>query len=82
MQRLNAIDAITPAFTRTHEILFQPFRVGRSWKLAAAQYFGLLGAFFAPLPLMLLFIPSSDLNLGVARPFLSVLFTKIGRAHV
>jgi hypothetical protein len=75
MQRLNAIDAITPAFTRTHEILFQPFRVGRSWKLAAAQYFGQIGAFFAPMPLMLLLIPTSDLDLGVARPFLAVLFT-------
>jgi hypothetical protein len=75
MQRLNAIDAITPAFTRTHEILFQPFRVGRSWKLAATQYCGQAGAFFAPMPLMLLFIPSSDLDLGIARPFLTVLFT-------
>ncbi len=74
MQRLNAIDAITPAFSRTHEILFEPFRIGRSWKLAAAQYFGQVGAFFAPMPLMLLFIPSSDLDLGVARQFLAVFF--------
>ena len=74
MQRLNAIDAITPAFARTHEILFQPLHLGRSWKLAAAQYFGQIGAFFAPMPLMLLLIPSSDLNLGLARPILTVLF--------
>jgi hypothetical protein len=74
MQRLNAIDAITPAFSRTHEILLQPFRIGRSWKLAAAQYFGQCGAFFVPMPLMLLLIPSSDLKLGIARPILSVIF--------
>ena len=74
MQRLNAIDAITPAFARTHEILFQPLHLGRSWKLAAAQYFGQIGAFFAPMPLMLLLIPSSDLNLGIPRPILTVLF--------
>lgn len=75
MQRLNAIDALTPAFTRAHELLFQPFRVGRSWKLAAAQYFGQVGAFFAPMPLMLLLIPSSDMDLGIARPILAVLFS-------
>ena len=74
MQRLNAIDAITPAFARTHEILLQPFRLGRSWKLAAAQYFGQVGAFFAPMPLMLLLIPSSSLNLGIARPIVTVFF--------
>jgi len=74
MQRLNAIDALTPAFSRTHEILFQPFRVGRSWKLAAAQYFGQIGAIFVPMPLMLLLIPESSLNLVIPRTILSGLF--------
>jgi len=67
MQPLSAIDAIAPAFTRTHEILFRPFRLGRSWKLAVSQYLGLMGAFFTPLPLFLVLIPSSSLHLGFAR---------------
>lgn len=75
MQPLNAIDAITPAFTRTHEILFQPFRLGRSWKLAACQYFGMIGAFFIPMPLMLLLIPNFVLYRPWPRSFVAVLFT-------
>lgn len=55
MQRLNAIDAIAPAFTRTHEILFKPFRLGRTWKLAATSYVAYCGSIFIPLPLLLLF---------------------------
>ena len=57
MQPLNAIDAVAPAFTRTHQTLFAPFRFGRSWKLAASQYLGLIGAVFFPLPLFLPFLP-------------------------
>ena len=53
MLPLNPIDAIAPAFTRTHEILFRPFRLGRSWKLAVCQYLGLLGGPFVPFPLFL-----------------------------
>lgn len=59
MQPLNAIDAIAPAFTRTHQTLFHPFRIGRSWKLAASQYLGFCGAMFFPLPLVFLLIPAS-----------------------
>lgn len=74
MQPLNAIDAITPAFTRTHEILFQPFRIGRSWKLSATQYLGMLGAFFVPMPLLLLFLPNVNQMPNVARPAITVMF--------
>ena len=74
MLPLNAIDAIRPAFTRTHEILFQPFRIGRSWKLAATQYLGMLGAFFVPMPLLLLFLPSFNQRPNAARPATTVLF--------
>ncbi len=66
MQPLNAIDAIAPAFTRTHAVLFRPFRVGRSWKLAASQYLGLVGAFFVPMPLLLAFAPLPDSGLPLA----------------
>jgi hypothetical protein len=59
MQPLNAIDAIAPAFTRAHQTLFHPFRIGRSWKLAASQYLGFCGAMFVPLPLFLLLIPAA-----------------------
>src|ERR1700678_2771455 len=58
MQPLNAIDAVAPAFTRTHQTLFHPFRIGRSWKLAASQYLGFCGAMFFPLPLFFLLIPA------------------------
>jgi hypothetical protein len=57
MQPLNAIDAVAPAFTRTHQTLFAPFRFGRSWKLAASQYLGWAGSMFVPFPLFLLLIP-------------------------
>ena len=57
MQRLNAIDAIAPAFTRTHELLFHPFRVGRSWKLAASCYLAFCGSVFIPFPLFFRFLP-------------------------
>ncbi len=70
MQPLNAIDAIAPAFTRTHEILFRPFRWDRSWKLAVSQYLGMLGAAFIPFPLLLAFAPIG--NLGAARTALFV----------
>jgi hypothetical protein len=59
MQPLNAIDAIAPAFTRTHQTLFHPFRIGRSWKLAASQYLGFCGAMFFPVPFFFLLIPAS-----------------------
>lgn len=52
MQRLSAIDAISPAFTRTHTLLFKPFKIGRSWKLAATAYLALAGSFFFPFPLV------------------------------
>ncbi len=52
MQPLNALDAIAPAFTRTHETVFQPFRLGRSWKLCASNYVALLGSMFFPFPIL------------------------------
>ena len=57
MQPLSATDALTPAFRRTHEILFKPFRIGRSWKLAASSYLAYCGSMFVPFPLFLIFIP-------------------------
>lgn len=57
MQRLNAIDAISPAFTRTHALLFQPFRWGRTWKLCATAYLAFAGSLFVPVPLLLVLIP-------------------------
>jgi hypothetical protein len=59
MQPLNAIDALAPAFTRTHETLFHPFKLGRSWKLAASSYLGFAGAMFIPFPFFFLLIPTS-----------------------
>jgi hypothetical protein len=67
MQRLNAIDAISPAFTRTHELLFKPYRIGRSWKLAASSYLAMAGAIFFPVPLLAFAIPSLPQNEPSAR---------------
>jgi hypothetical protein len=61
MLPLNAIDAVAPAFTRTHQTLFQPFRWGRSWKLAASQYLGFAGGMFLPFTLFFLMIPATVL---------------------
>ena len=57
MQRLSAIDAITPALNRTNFLFFKPFRWGRSWKLAASSYLALLGSIFVPVPLLLIAVP-------------------------
>jgi hypothetical protein len=67
MQRLNAIDSISPAFTRTHELLFKPFRIGRSWKLAASSYLAMAGAVFFPVPLFAFVIPYLPANEPSAR---------------
>lgn len=57
MQRLNAIDAIAPAFTRTHQVLFKPFKLGRAWKLAASSYVAFLSTAFVPFPILYFFFP-------------------------
>ena len=54
MQPLNAIDAISPAIARTRLVLFSPFRVGRSWKLAITGYLAFTATFFLPFPLFYL----------------------------
>lgn len=50
-QRLSAVGAIAPAFARANEILFHPFRLGRSWKLAGSGYLAFVGSTFIPFPL-------------------------------
>ena len=81
MQPLNAIDAIAPAFTRTHETLAHPFRIGRAWKLCASQYLAVGGSMFIPYPLFFFFAarmapagnPFSRVILLVAGLFYTVL---------
>ena len=58
MRTLSATEAISPAFSRTKAILFQPFQWGRSWKLAVTAYLTMMGAFFLPTPLIFLIIPT------------------------
>jgi hypothetical protein len=48
MQILSALDAISPAFSRTKLILFTPFRKGRTWKLAITAYLSVAGTAFLP----------------------------------
>jgi hypothetical protein len=58
MRVLSASEAISPAIDRTKAVLFQPFRIGRSWKLAATAYLSVMGIFFIPTPLAILFSPA------------------------
>jgi hypothetical protein len=60
MRALSATEAIGPAINRTKAILFQPFRKGRSWKLAATAYLCRVGTMFFPFPLIyLVFLPAA-----------------------
>jgi hypothetical protein len=52
MRILNAIDAISPAFSRTRLVLFAPFRWGRTWKLSATAYLSFAGVAFVPFSLL------------------------------
>jgi hypothetical protein len=54
MRTLSASEAIAPAVERTKAVLFQPFRIGRSWKLAATAYLAVMGGLFLPTPLTML----------------------------
>lgn len=58
MRVLSASEAVGPAVDRTKAILFQPFRLGRSWKLAATAYLSVMGLFFIPTPLAILLTPA------------------------
>ena len=60
MQRLNAIDAIAPAFTRTHRLLFSPFKLGRSWKLCASAYVAFAGSVFVPVGIFYAILPHTS----------------------
>jgi hypothetical protein len=55
MPILSALDAISPAFSRTRLVLFTPFRKGRTWKLAATAYLSILSTIFIPYFLIALF---------------------------
>ncbi|HEV2618805.1 MAG TPA: hypothetical protein VGU23_02590 [Acidobacteriaceae bacterium] len=57
MRPLSAAEAISPAIERTKAVFFQPFRKGRSWKLAATAYLSMMGCVFLPIPLLLLLLP-------------------------
>jgi hypothetical protein len=73
MRPLSAAEAISPAIHRTKALLFQPFRRGRSWKLAATAYFCRLGTMFIPFPLLCLFLLPAARSAGpVAVSALSV----------
>ncbi|HEY9126030.1 MAG TPA: hypothetical protein VIM62_02845 [Acidobacteriaceae bacterium] len=50
MRPLSAAEAIQPAIHRTRAVLFQPFKPGRTWKLAAIAYLSAMGSYFLPMP--------------------------------
>src|SRR5882724_10097044 len=70
MRTLSALEAISPAFSRTKDVLFNPFRVWRGWKLAITAYFATTGTLFLPLPFFYLFLVPSVLHAG--KPQLAV----------
>ena len=58
MRILSATEAISPAFSRTKLVLFTPYRIGRTWKLATTAYLSMASTVFLPWPFIyLLFIP-------------------------
>ncbi len=71
MRPLSSIEAISPAVTRTRTVLFQPFRLGRSWKLAFCAYIALCGSLFIPFPAFPLLLPRHP---SVGLPFTLLLW--------
>src|SRR5215469_18758536 len=74
MRPLSAAEAIQPAIQRTRTVLFQPFQMGRSWKLAATAYLSGLGAFFIPTPIFSFFAKASQPHATFASLLLSMGF--------
>ena len=66
MRVLSAGECAAPAFKRTWDFYFKPFRPGRSWKWAASAYVGQIGLFFLPLPLPILLAAVSHVHLRPA----------------
>lgn len=64
MQILSALDAISPAFSRTKLVLFSPFRKGRTWKLAATAYLTMMSTIFVPYFLVGLFFIGTVKQMG------------------
>jgi hypothetical protein len=58
-------------------VLFQPFKLGRSWKLAATAYLSAMGAFFLPTPLVSFFAAASRPHTGFAGLIFSMGFGTI-----
>ena len=54
MRSLSAIDAVSPAFSRTKLILLTPFLKGRTWKFCITGYLGMSSVAFLPFPLIYL----------------------------
>ena len=76
MRPLSAAESIQPAINRTKTLLFQPFQLGRSWKLAATAYFTAMGYFFLPTPLLYL----GNLSFTPSRLAIFVLSATLGIA--
>jgi hypothetical protein len=77
MRPLSAAEAISPAIERTKTVLFQPFKPGRSWKLAATAYLSALAAFFIPTPLFSFFAAAAHPRTGFAGMLFSMGFGTI-----
>ncbi|MGA7158827.1 MAG: hypothetical protein WBY53_18420 [Acidobacteriaceae bacterium] len=76
MRILSALDAISPAFSRTKLVLFSPYRVGRTWKLCVTAYLSFAGAAFLPFPIIALaFLPILRQQAGFASTWTSIYVT-------
>ena len=64
MQILSAADSISPALARTLQVLFSPFRLGRTWKLGITGYLAFASTVFLPFPLFYLSFATQMLRQG------------------
>ena len=74
MRVLSASEAIDPAIGRTRAVLFQPFKKGRSWKLAATAYLAVMGNIFLPTHLTILGMPRQPGATGAGLLIFSLIF--------
>jgi len=73
MRPLSAIDAVSPAFSRTKLVLFTPFLKGRTWKFCITAYLGMSSVAFLPFPLIYLCLLPMAKASGMWQKFIPVI---------
>jgi hypothetical protein len=70
MRPLSPIEAIAPSIARTRQVLFMPFRPGRSWKIGITGYLSFFGSAYAPFPLLYVVLFFAFVPHGMGRMYL------------